>query len=547
MDCQEQTCSLNLRRKAINRFYSLLSRSMPASVIAVLVCCFLLTGVSVGESERQEPQPQIGRLIEQLYEVDFDQRELAERQLIEIGAPAIDLLLEELIDCKPDVCSRVKRILQACSEKCDEESLFKVLAVLRLRFNVPDQRVKPMLERWASQRRSAVVAAWREQGAVVVDPFQGMGRDGAANVLVNGLRLQMAPGRQVFELKIGDGGRIASGSKPAKVKVRKSPVSTRSIAEVVRLVLEGTLEQNKQLVLNSSQGADGFEEKMAMVQKQPVTVTIGEDWKGDYSVFDFEEATSILPISNLYLKNLEVTDALLSVLKEHPLGTVVLTECSVASDLKEALPPKLRMLTIRGATDLADVLRVVASGDSELSHIRFEKCKFGEMEALLLRDFRQLASVDLIKIDLESDTFDGLTALRQLRRLWLERCKFPAAAFIDFQQKRRRDVNIDFKAKAFLGVSSSPPRGLANQIRERRPAQRLGACLIATVVEGEAADRAGVKVGDEIVKIGDQEIKSFDELRLVIAQYEIGEEAVIQVLRGGKELTLKAKMGEPND
>ena len=163
----------------------------------------------------------------------------------------------------------------------------------------------------------------------------------------------------------------------------------------------------------------------------------------------------------------------------------------------------------------------------------------------MLSFFDQLTSVDLVKIDLEGDTFTGLATLESLRRLWLERCKFPAPAFVDFEQKRGGNVSIQFSAKAFLGVSNAPPRRFP--LGQPHPPQVKGACVIVSVVPGEAADRAGMKPGDEVFQIGDQEVRNFDELRVVIAQYEIGEEATIRVRREGKELTLKAKMGTPND
>ena len=308
-------------------------------------------------------------------------------------------------------------------------------------------------------------------------------------------------------------------------------------------MLKGTLEQNKKLVLNSKQGADGFEKKVSMVQKHPVVVTIGENWKGDYSIFDFDDAPSVLPISGLELQKLEINDTLLSAIKKQPISTVVLTECSVAANLKETLPRSVSSLAIGGSNASADLLRLVSNESPTIRHIRFEKSKFGEDEALMLRSFGQLTNVDLVRIDLEGSVFDGLATVRSLRRLDLQRCKFPASAFIEFREKRGRNVVVDFKPKAFLGVSADT-RGIAAQFPR---AQLKGACIVTTVVPGEGADRAGMKIGDEIFQMGDYKIADFDELRVVIAQYEVGDEATIKVRRDGKELTLKAKLGSPSE
>ena len=509
-------------------------------MLVVLSGWFFFIAVSVVDGQvPQQGQPQIQQLVKQLAHPDFEQRESAERQLIEIGSPAVDSLLEELIDCKPDVCSRIKRILQLCSEKCDEESLFKVLGVLRLRFEVSDQRIEPLLQRWAFQRRGELVANWREQGVVVNDPFE---KRGDVLDVMGGLgQFRLAPVRQDFEQR--GFAPTPTGLKQPTVVEQKIEAHTRSNAELIRLVLKGTLEQNKKLVLNSKQGADGFEKKVSMVQKQPVVVTIGENWKGDYSIFDFDDAPSVLPISGLELQKLEINDTLLSAIKKQPISTVVLTECSVAANLKETWPSSVSSLVIGGSNASADLLRLVSNESPTIRHLRFEKSKFGEDEALMLRSFGQLTNVDLVRIDLEGSVFDGLAAVRSLRRLDLQRCKFPASAFIEFREKRGRNVVVDFKPKAFLGVSADT-RGIAAQFPR---AQLKGACIVTTVVPGEGADRAGMKIGDEIFQMGDYKIADFDELRVVIAQYEVGDEATIKVRRDGKELTLKAKLGSPSE
>ena len=540
MDCQERICFRSHSQRAIVQLIKMPARLMPACMLVVLSGWFFFIAVSVVDGQvPQQGQPQIQQLVKQLAHPDFEQRESAERQLIEIGSPAVDSLLEELIDCKPDVCSRIKRILQLCSEKCDEESLFKVLGVLRLRFEVSDQRIEPLLQRWAFQRRGELVANWREQGVVVNDPFE---KRGDVLDVMGGLgQFRLAPVRQDFEQR--GFAPTPTGLKQPTVVEQKIEAHTRSNAELIRLVLKGTLEQNKKLVLNSKQGADGFEKKVSMVQKQPVVVTIGENWKGDYSIFDFDDAISVLPISGLELQKLEINDTLLSAIKKQPIGTVVLTECSVAANLKETLPRSVSSLVIDGSDSSADLLRLVSSESPMLRHLRFEKSKFGEDEALMLRSFGQLTNVDLAKIDLAGSVFDGLAAVRSLRRLDLQRCKFPAAAFNEFKEKRGRSVDVKFTPQAFLGVSADS-RGFAAQFPR---AQLKGACIITTVVPGEGAERAGMKIGDEVFQMGDYKIADFDELRVVIAQYEVGDEATIKVRRDGKELTLKAKLGSPSE
>lgn len=68
--------------------------------------------------------------------------------------------------------------------------------------------------------------------------------------------------------------------------------------------------------------------------------------------------------------------------------------------------------------------------------------------------------------------------------------------------------------------------------------------LVLDVDEESVAGDAGVKAGDVIVKVGEEEVKSVDALRESVGDYEEGDEFDIQVVRKGKKKTLKATMDE---
>ncbi|MEM9411943.1 MAG: PDZ domain-containing protein, partial [Planctomycetota bacterium] len=58
---------------------------------------------------------------------------------------------------------------------------------------------------------------------------------------------------------------------------------------------------------------------------------------------------------------------------------------------------------------------------------------------------------------------------------------------------------------------------------------------------------AGIVAGDIILGVNGAAIKSFEELRMFISQYDIGEEMKLSVQRGTKKLELSAKLGDnPN-
>ena len=67
---------------------------------------------------------------------------------------------------------------------------------------------------------------------------------------------------------------------------------------------------------------------------------------------------------------------------------------------------------------------------------------------------------------------------------------------------------------------------------------------IAQIVSGSAAETAGLKVGDLILKVDDTEISSNSALAAIIANYNSGDKATLTIQRDGKEQTVSVTFGE---
>ena len=67
---------------------------------------------------------------------------------------------------------------------------------------------------------------------------------------------------------------------------------------------------------------------------------------------------------------------------------------------------------------------------------------------------------------------------------------------------------------------------------------------IAQIVSGSAAEKAGLKAGDLILKVDDTEITSNSTLASVIAGYNAGDTATLTIQRDGKEQTVTVTFGE---
>lgn len=68
--------------------------------------------------------------------------------------------------------------------------------------------------------------------------------------------------------------------------------------------------------------------------------------------------------------------------------------------------------------------------------------------------------------------------------------------------------------------------------------------LVADVLPGGAAEAAGIKRGDIIVMFNGKNIDEMNELPRIVASTPVGKEVEVKVLRDGKPLTLKLKVGE---
>ena len=56
-------------------------------------------------------------------------------------------------------------------------------------------------------------------------------------------------------------------------------------------------------------------------------------------------------------------------------------------------------------------------------------------------------------------------------------------------------------------------------------------------------DQAGIRAGDNIVGVDDDDVRSFDQLRGVISAYTPGDEVTVTLERDGERLTVDVTLG----
>jgi serine protease Do len=67
---------------------------------------------------------------------------------------------------------------------------------------------------------------------------------------------------------------------------------------------------------------------------------------------------------------------------------------------------------------------------------------------------------------------------------------------------------------------------------------------IESIIEASAAEKAGLKKGDIITKVGDKKIEDADDLTVAIREHKPGEKVAITYLRDGKEQKVNAELSK---
>jgi len=98
--------------------------------------------------------------------------------------------------------------------------------------------------------------------------------------------------------------------------------------------------------------------------------------------------------------------------------------------------------------------------------------------------------------------------------------------------------------RGWLGVSI---QNLTPALAKSFGAKGLNGALVADVVKAGPADKAGLKRGDIILAFGGNHIKDADTLRNDVAIAPIGQDTKVTVLRNGKQVELKVKIGNLQD
>ncbi len=93
-----------------------------------------------------------------------------------------------------------------------------------------------------------------------------------------------------------------------------------------------------------------------------------------------------------------------------------------------------------------------------------------------------------------------------------------------------------------LGITYTEIEG---QLADYFKAKTDTAILVNSVVQGSAAEKAGLKAGDIVVKLGSADIENGSDLSAAVGDLETGKAAPVTVLREGRTVDLTVTLEEP--
>jgi serine protease Do len=103
------------------------------------------------------------------------------------------------------------------------------------------------------------------------------------------------------------------------------------------------------------------------------------------------------------------------------------------------------------------------------------------------------------------------------------------------------------KGRVVRGYLGTTVQKITPEIANSLGVKESGGALVADVVKGSPAEKAGIKTGDVIIEFDRKEIKDSSDLPPVVARVKPGTTVQLKVLREGKQVSLPLTVGELKD
>ena len=500
----------------------------------MVILCWAVGGSTVFAKSTDS---KIKTLIAQLDSRKFEQRELATDKLVAYGSQALGPVAKQYFSATPEAAWRMKRILeQIGTQSVDEATSLRAIGVLMLIDNQMDRQLSVMRGKWRTNRSERAIKYLVERGASrswELSPLQ---------------RQIMVPRQQVFEMISENPFSPAPPTNPLRNPTRKKLTKAQKKSKINELI-ESDFEAVQNFVFDQMPDNDENNSELLIQQQRlaqvefmgigrgngnPTLLAFNSQWRGNEN--DFEKLLEIHSLAGLRFENFNLTVKQAKTLQQlKPIQYLSLSNTKFGG--KEisslALPSGVRSVELEKQKVTPETIEWMAN--KSIIRLVISDCDFDSKAQAKISTLKNLSFLDLRRCVVDKELFAEMLSMSNLTRIVFTLTKFDPAYYRDFARIRPRV--IQFNPISFLGVQGTRDARLAGSY----------SCQIEMVVGGSAADKAGLVAGDVIREVNGNEIKSFEELRMFISQFDIGEAMKLSVQRGAKTLDLTAVLGDnPN-
>jgi len=552
----------------------------------VSISLLLVTGLSllcdVSIAAQANPSATaIPQLLEQLDAANFETRETAADQLVDSGVDSLKPMVLHSLISSPESSWRIRSILEKIGIAGDEATFYKSTGILRLLFPLDDvgtsTRLESLRQQWALTRKNNAIKRLRELGATITDPLGNQ----VANAR-QGFRPRMVINGQVFvngQPILPQPQTNASTTQANQASVRKMKrLTDRQLIQRVDELLQSDLATNRERILgaderakktadqdpNSLQGNIPFAVNALRINQIRLGAMALFDDKFRGSADDLKALQAIPNLSLIHWKDRKLDAAEMQVAHQSAaISRVHFENCQFPNaPLPESAWPRLAT-HYEFVNQTVPVSAIKRLKDSTVNSLKFSKCAASKT---LHQHLRQINSLSLLSLEdtlVDEDWFESFATIGALTKIDLSLCKFDSEDYRELS-RIRPNLRIDFTPQAFLGIRGMDLGG-ANLQRARmlariRAAQKANpgqkqddippellaqppGCAISEVVRESGAEKAGLQAGDLIVALNGQPITTFDDIRLVVAQYRAGEKLKVEFTRDSQPKTTTIQLG----
>ncbi|MHB8835333.1 MAG: DegQ family serine endoprotease [Candidatus Methylomirabilia bacterium] len=111
----------------------------------------------------------------------------------------------------------------------------------------------------------------------------------------------------------------------------------------------------------------------------------------------------------------------------------------------------------------------------------------------------------------------------------------------DIVQQLREKGSV---TRGWLGVQI---QALTPELRESLSLAGPGGALVAGVIKGDPAEKAGLKAGDVIVEFDGRSVRSDRDLVAIVGNTPVGRKVALNIVRDGKNITIEVKVAKRSD